>query len=74
LDQGLHDGDDIPAQLRSWKQSGCRGIILLGTEMQSQDLSHFMNIDIPLVLLDNYFEEVGIKIEISTTLQKRKSC
>lgn len=58
--QYLHDGDDIKAQLANWKRSGCRGIILLGTEMQPQDLSHFMNIDIPLVLLDNYFEEIDV--------------
>lgn len=58
--QYLHDGDDIPAHLKNWKRSGCRGIILLGTEMQVQDLSHFLNIDIPLVLLDNYFEEIDV--------------
>lgn len=58
--QYLHDGDDIKAHLNNWKRSGCRGIILLGTEMQAQDLSHFMNIDIPLVLLDNYFEEIDV--------------
>lgn len=58
--QYLHDGDDIKAHLNNWKRSGCRGVILLGTEMQAQDLSHFLNIDIPLVLLDNYFEELDI--------------
>ncbi len=58
--QYLHDGDNIAAQLNTWKHSGCRGILLLGTEMQPQDLSHFLNIDIPLVLLDNYFEEINV--------------
>lgn len=56
----LHDGDDIPDQLTVWKRSGCRGIILLGTEMQAQDLEAFLRVDIPLVLLDNYFEEIDV--------------
>jgi len=56
----LHDQDDIPSVLSDWKRLGCRGLILLGTEMQNQDLQFFLNAEIPMVLLDNYFEEIEV--------------
>lgn len=56
----LHEGDDVPSLLSDWKRGGCRGLILLGTEMQLQDLQPFLNSGIPVVLLDNYFEELDI--------------
>lgn len=58
--QYLHEGDDLPALLNLWKQTGCRGMVLLGTEMQEQDLQPFLNAGLPLVLLDNYFETVDV--------------
>lgn len=58
--QYLHEDDDAAALLAGWKRSGCRGLILLGTEMQKQDLLPFLNSGLPLVLLDNYFEEVDV--------------
>lgn len=67
--QYLHDGDDIPGQLANWKRNGCRGILLLGTEMQPQDFHHFLNIDIPLVLLDNYFEEIDVDCVLINNIQ-----
>lgn len=67
--QYLHDGDDIKAHLNNWKRSGCRGIILLGTEMQAQDFRHFLNIDIPLVLLDNYFDEMDVNCVLINNIQ-----
>ena len=58
--QYLHEDDDISALLSDWKRVGCRGLILLGTEMQLQDLRPFLKAELPLVLLDNYFEEVDV--------------
>lgn len=58
--QYLHENDDVSALLSDWKRIGCRGLILLGTEMQKQDLLPFLNSGLPLVLLDNYFEEVDV--------------
>ncbi len=58
--QYLHDGDDTVSQLANWKRTGCRGILLLGTEMERLDLMPFLRSGLPLVLLDNYFEEVDI--------------
>ena len=58
--QYLREEDDTNAALTEWKRIGCRGIILLGTEMQAQNLAPFLNAQIPLVLLDNYFEELDV--------------
>lgn len=58
--QYLHEEDDTAALLSGWKKIGCRGLILLGTEMQRQDLQPFLSCGLPLVLLDNYFEEVDV--------------
>lgn len=58
--QYLHQGEDVPGLLSGWKQTGCRGLILLGTEMQPQDIRPFLGAGLPVVLLDNYFEELDV--------------
>lgn len=58
--QYLREEDNVNTALTEWKRIGCRGIILLGTEMQAQNLTPFLNARIPLVLLDNYFEELDV--------------
>lgn len=58
--QYFREEDDINAALADWKRIGCRGIILLGTEIQAQNLAPFLDSQIPLVLLDNYFEELNL--------------
>lgn len=58
--QYLHEDDNIPMLLADWKRVGCQGLILLSTEMQLQDLRPFLNTELPMVLLDNYFEEADI--------------
>ncbi len=52
----LYEGDDIPKHLNMIKQNGAKGIILLGTQMQELDISSFSKCPVPIVLLDNYFE------------------
>lgn len=56
----LHEDDDVADQLAQWERQGCRGLILLGTEMQLQDIHPFLGCGLPLVLLDNYFEEISV--------------
>ena len=56
----LHEEDDIPALLADWQRLGCRGLILLGTEMHVQDFRPFLRSDLPIVLLDNDFEELNV--------------
>lgn len=58
--QYLYEEDDISSQLANLKRAGAKGIILLGTEMQQQDITPFLECNLPFVLLDNYFEDAGI--------------
>jgi len=74
LSEGIHSGcrqhryflnvsyiykeDNIKARLDELIQTGCKGIILLGTEMSEEDFFPFERAPVPLVLLDNYFEYV----------------
>lgn len=67
--QYLHEEEDIPALLSEWKKIGCRGLILLGTEMQRQDLQPFMDCQLPMVLLDNYFEDVAMDSILINNIQ-----
>lgn len=52
----LYDEKNIDKLLLNWTRIGVKGIVLLGTEMSEQDFIPFTNSPIPLVLLDNYFE------------------
>ncbi len=54
----LYEGDDIDSHLSQILSQGCKGIILLGTEMKEEDFRPFSKLNIPLVLLDNYFETI----------------
>jgi LacI family transcriptional regulator len=38
------------------EEQGLEGLILLATEMDEQQLQHFIGLDAPLVILDSYFE------------------
>ena len=67
--QYLHEEDDAAPLLSEWARGGCRGIILLGTEMQSHDLTPFLQSHLPLVLLDNYFEEVDVDSVLINNMQ-----
>lgn len=42
-------------QIRSIESTECTGIIILATEMRSADLSAFESLDVPIVLLDNWY-------------------
>ncbi len=53
----IYEGDPIDSQIEEILRMGCKGIILLGTEMKEEDYSHFTKISVPLVLLDAYFED-----------------
>lgn len=50
------DEDTLQTQIDDIRYSDCSGIILLGTEMVQEDVRYFLNLPIPLVLLDTYFE------------------
>lgn len=38
--------------------AGCDGIILMGTEMEKEDFAPFSFLNLPIVLLDSYFDSM----------------
>jgi LacI family transcriptional regulator len=52
----LFEGDDINEALKEILKFGNKGIILLGTEMHKNDFNFFNNLEVPMVILDTYFE------------------
>ncbi len=53
------DEDTLRQQIEDIQYSDCCGIILLGTEMEPENLKPFLELPIPLVLLDAYFETIS---------------
>jgi len=54
----FEDDETITRQVEDIRYSDCIGIILLGTEMTKEDMKPFLELPIPLVLLDSYFETI----------------
>ena len=52
----LYEGDFTKHDLETIQFSDSAGILLLGTEMMTDDLKPFLALPIPIVLLDSYFE------------------
>lgn len=49
------EDEDYIAQIRSFCAEDCAGIILLGTEMNAEELQLFTDQHVPIVVLDNIF-------------------
>ena len=58
--QYMYQEDNVKQQLDTIIHSGARGFILLGTEMQKEDIEPFLGCNLPLVFLDNYFEDTEL--------------
>lgn len=54
----IEESQDIEEQLQKAIGSDCSGIILLATEMSRTDLAPFTSKNLPIVVLDSYFEEI----------------
>lgn len=65
----LYEGDPVSSFLSDILRAGCKGIILLGTEMQAEDLAPFSDLPVPLVLLDTYFESLEANYVIINNIQ-----
>lgn len=50
--------DSLQKYIEDLRVSGCVGIILLGTEITASTCKKFLQLSIPLVLLDSYFDSV----------------
>ncbi len=51
---------DFAAQIRAFCNEKCAGIILLGTEMSSEELALFTDLHSPVVVLDNSFPSENV--------------
>ncbi len=60
---------NISEQLYSIMSSKSDGIILLATEMESSDLDYFSSLNIPVVVLDNYFPEYDYNCVVINNFQ-----
>lgn len=65
----LYEDQGIDAQLENIIRIGCRGIILLGTEMKEEDFAPFRHLSIPLVMLDNYIEAIDTDCVLINNIQ-----
>lgn len=54
----IYSGEDVKEQLDVILSSDCIGLILLGTEMHEEDFAPFAYVNIPVVLLDTYFNSM----------------
>ncbi|GFZ32127.1 LacI family transcriptional regulator [Clostridium zeae] len=52
----LHSEEYVQEQLDEIINSDCDGIILLGTEMAKEDFASFSLVNLPIILLDSYFD------------------
>lgn len=65
----LYEGEDVAALLDTITRIGCKGIILLGTEMQPQDFAPFTGTTLPLVLLDACFDRLSVNCVMINNVQ-----
>ena len=63
------DEDTILSQIADIQYSDCCGLILLGTEMNAEDLKPFLDLPLPLVLLDAYFETIPCNYVLINNVQ-----
>jgi LacI family transcriptional regulator len=64
-----YESQDHAEQIDAIEASSCRGIILLATEMNAGDLPRFSSLSVPIVLLDNTFDDAGLD---SITINNRQ--
>ena len=65
----MYEDDDVTSQLNDWKHIGVKGILLLGTEMDKHDLEPFIKSGLPVVLVDNYFEDLNLDCVLINNVQ-----
>jgi len=54
----IHKHDDVQKKINDLNYSDCAGVVLLGTEMRLEDFQPFSKLQMPLVLLDVYFDAI----------------
>lgn len=54
----FYESKTLEEQTESIKKTNCDGILLLGTEMRSDDFKPFDSFNTPVIVLDTYFDEL----------------
>lgn len=65
----LYDDDDIADQIYTLGSSRFAGIILLATEIDENSLKQFAQIEMPMVVLDAYFEKLDLNFILINNIQ-----
>ena len=65
----LYEDDEIADQIYTLGNSRFSGIILLATEIDESALKSFAQVDIPLVVLDAYFEKLDFNFVLINNIQ-----
>lgn len=52
----IHDGEDIPTRIKAICEDDPVGIIYLGTLLTPSEVSPLNNVDVPILMLDAYFQ------------------
>ena len=61
--------EKVDKQIEDIQYSDCSGLIVLGTEMNIEDIRKFQKLPLPFVLLDSYFEEINCDCVIINNVQ-----
>ena len=65
----LASREDVPRELKSLQSNGTDGILLLGTEMGREDFPPFLDLPLPIVVLDTYYDSVGLNFVLINNIQ-----
>lgn len=65
----FYENNNISAQIQELSEKNCRGILLLGTEMSCDGFEPFSRLDVPMVVLDTYFEELNCDSVLINNIQ-----
>ena len=65
----LFPQDDVPRRIEALRRDGVDGIILLGTELRAEEFAPFRETDLPVVVLDAYYESIGLDCVIINNVQ-----
>lgn len=65
----FNENRGVEDQLKAVLNGPCSGIILLATEMTRQDMKYFTGLNIPVVVLDSYFEEITLDSIVINNMQ-----
>lgn len=68
-----NEGSDLSLSLPLLYTKDCKGIILLATEMSFTDVQVFAHLNIPIVLLDSYFDELALDTIVINNSQAARS-